>query len=151
VTDEKIYAEVRWDLMRYATSLVGADEAADVVSTVVTRALQRPGGLSGLRDAKPYLFRAISNEATTTSRRRARRLAANRVMAGSSGAQEVSSDAEVVDLLMSLPPRQRAALFLVGYEGYQPSEAATLLGCRPGTVRRYLFLARRKLREVLDG
>lgn len=51
---------------------------------------------------------------------------------------------------MALPERQRAAVFLAYYEQYTPTEIATLMGCRPATVRRYLHLARRKLREVLD-
>lgn len=28
--------------------------------------------------------------------------------------------------------------------------AAELMGCRPGTVRRYLHLAHRKLKEMID-
>lgn len=149
VTDAEIYAELRWDLMRFATSLVGVDDAADVVSVVVTRTLRRPGGLSGLTDAKPYLIRAVSNEARSLHRTRARGVDARRaVVAPVAG--EMNPDSGVFDLLMSLPPRQRAALFLVGYEGHDPSEAARLMGCRPGTIRRYLFLARKRLRGVLD-
>jgi RNA polymerase sigma-70 factor (ECF subfamily) len=135
--------------MRFATSLVGVDDAADLVSAVVTRTLRRPGGLSGLNDAKPYLIRAISNEARSQHRIRTRQVKTRRaVVAPAAG--EMKPDSGVFDLLMSLPPRQRAALFLVGYEGYEPGEAATMMGCRPGTIRRYLFLARKRLREVHD-
>jgi DNA-directed RNA polymerase specialized sigma24 family protein len=34
--------------------------------------------------------------------------------------------------------------------GFSPSEAASVMDCRPGTVRRYLHLARNTLKEVLD-
>ena len=49
-----------------------------------------------------------------------------------------------------LPPRQRAATFLVYWEGHTPVSAAELMGCRPATVRRYLHLAHRKLEEMID-
>jgi DNA-directed RNA polymerase specialized sigma24 family protein len=38
----------------------------------------------------------------------------------------------------------------VYWEGHSPTEAAALMGTKPGTVRRYLHLARRKLEEALD-
>ena len=149
MTDAEIYSQLRWDLMRFATSLVGVDDAADLLSAVVTRALRRPGGLAGLTDAKPYLVRALTNEARSLHRTRSRRLDMSRSLVVPA-VDDSDTASGTLDLLMSLPPRQRAALFLVGYEGYEPSEAAALLGCRPGTVRRYLFIARQKLREVLD-
>lgn len=63
VNDAEVYAEVRADLMRYATALVGVADAADPVSNVVTRVLEHPGGLSALDDPKPYLMKAVLNEA----------------------------------------------------------------------------------------
>jgi RNA polymerase sigma-70 factor (ECF subfamily) len=50
---------------------------------------------------------------------------------------------------MDLPPRQRAAAYLVFFLEYSPTEAAELMGTRPGTVRRYLHLARKKLEEAV--
>jgi DNA-directed RNA polymerase specialized sigma24 family protein len=49
-----------------------------------------------------------------------------------------------------LPLQQRAAIYLVYWEGCEPTEAARLLGVQPGTLRRYLHLAREKLRRYLD-
>ncbi len=60
--ESEIYMSVRRDLMRYATALTGPDTADDVVSAVVTRALTRSGGLSGLREPKQYLMRSVLNE-----------------------------------------------------------------------------------------
>lgn len=57
---------------------------------------------------------------------------------------------DVIEVIEALPAQQRAAAFLVFYEEYTPSEAAALMGCRPATVRRYVHLARAKLRESLD-
>ena len=71
-----IYAKVRDDLMRYTVALVGPSEAEDVMSAVVTRVLGRPGGLSGLRQPKPYLMRAVLNEVRARHRTARRSLAA---------------------------------------------------------------------------
>lgn len=59
VTDREVYEEIAPDLMRYATALVGPDHAPNVVSTVVARALNRPGGLVGLDNCKTYLMKAV--------------------------------------------------------------------------------------------
>lgn len=147
VSDADIYAEVRLDLMRYATALVGVSDAADLVSAVVLRVLERHGGLTALDDPKPYLMRSVLNEARMRHRSWTRNRRAVAAMAG--GHVDPVHD-HVLELVMDLPPRQRAAVFLAYYEQYTPKEIAQLMGCRPGTVRRYLFLARRKLKEVLD-
>ncbi len=149
VSDREVYEQIAPDLMRYATALVGPDQAQDVVSTVVTRGLNRPGGLAGLDDAKTYLMKAVLNEATGLKRQRARRQTyPMATVPDNVGIPEVEVG-NVDDLVMGLPPRQRAAAYLVFYLEYTPSEAARLMGTRPGTVRRYLHLARKKLEGEL--
>ncbi len=148
MSESDIYESVRLDLMRYATALVGRNTAEDVVSTVVTRVLARPGGLGGLRDPKQYLMRSVLNEVRTRHRQSARQPVVQVIAL--EGAVQPADD-HVTDVIEQLPSQQRAAAFLVFYEEYTPSEAAKLMGCRPGTVRRYLHLARSKLREALDG
>lgn len=148
MSESEIYESVRLDLMRYATALVGQNTAEDVVSTVVLRVLCRPDGLDGLRDPEQYLMRSILNEVRTRHRQHVRRPV---VHTGVPDSAVQPVDDHVIDVIAQLPSRQRAAAFLVFYEEYTPSEAAKLMGCRPGTVRRYLHLARTKLREALDG
>jgi RNA polymerase sigma factor (sigma-70 family) len=146
--DDEVYAEVRWDLMRYATALVGVSDASDVVSAVITRVLGRQGGLVGLDDPKPYLMRSILNEVRMRHRssvRQARALARVGV-----GQEQTDENDHVLDQIMALPHQQRAAVFLAYYEQYTPTEIADLMGCRPATVRRYLHLARGKLKEAFD-
>jgi RNA polymerase sigma factor (sigma-70 family) len=144
--DAKVYQEVQHELMRLATALVGPSDAEDVVSTVVARVLERSGGLSGLDDPRPYLVKAVINEARSRYRT-ARRW----------DIQELSEDDlptvdyrdYLVDVVKQLPPRQRAATFLVYWEGHTATKAAELMGCRPATLRRYLHLAHKKLRESI--
>jgi len=139
------------DLMRYATALVGVSDAGDVVSSVVTRVMAKDG-LVGLDEPKAYLMRSILNEVRMRHRSRSRETRAVSALKAD-GPQQRHEDHidHVLDLIMDLPPRQRAAVFLAYYEQYSPTEIAELMRCRPGTVRRYLHLARAKLKEVING
>jgi RNA polymerase sigma factor (sigma-70 family) len=144
VTDEEIYRKNKDDLIRYASVLVGKSEAEDVVSTVVLRILRRRP-LEDLEEARAYLFRAVLNESRT------------RLIRSRSISEIVDYDAtpasdlrpEVLVAVMNLPVRQRAATFLVYWSDLTVQEAARLMGIGPGTVKRYLFLAKRTLRGVL--
>lgn len=147
MNDAEVYAAVRMDLMRYATALVGVSDAGDVVSAVVTRTFGRRGGLAGLDDPKPYLMRAVLNEARMRHRSERRRERAVARLGSDEGAPEFD---HVLDLVMALPPRQRAAIYLTYYERRNAVDVGELMGCRPATVRRYLYLAREKLRGALD-
>jgi RNA polymerase sigma factor (sigma-70 family) len=134
----------RGELVRYATVLVGPDTAEDVLSTVVERVLRRPGGLAGLRDARPYLYRAVLNQ----SRNHLRSLNHRRGWADPA-VTPPEARPEVVSAVAGLPERQRAAVYLRYWRDLPVAEVAGLMGCRTGTVKRYLRLAHRRLRGVL--
>lgn len=145
--DELIYNRLSGELVRYATALVGPDSGPDLLSVVITRILAKRS-LSDLDDPRLYLLRAISNEAKTHQRRYARRQVVQLVTPNTVPAVELDT---ALDVVMDLPVQQRAATYLVYWLQFTPSEAATAMGCQPGTVRRYLHLARRRLEEVLDA
>lgn len=147
-SDAKAYQELRFELTRLATALVGPSEAEDVVADVVVRVLERPGGLSGLKDPRPYLVKAIINEARSRFRKRKR--VDDRPVRNEEDSPAADYRDQLVEVVSTLPPRQRAATFLVYWEGHTSVSAAELMGCRPATVRRYLHLAHRKLEEMLD-
>lgn len=137
--------------MRFAASLVGPDMADDLVSEVFVATLRRRS-LTSLDNPQAYLMRAVLNRARShgrhvlMSRAKLALLPADRHVDAPSF--EVRSD--VVDTVAALPPRQRAAIFLVYWEDLTPTEAANVMGVRPATLRRYLHLARSKLRRHLD-
>jgi RNA polymerase sigma factor (sigma-70 family) len=144
--DEMIYNTLSGELVRYACALVGPDDGPDLLSVVITRVLAKRR-LSDLRDPRLYLFRALGNEARSHRRRYARRQVVQLTP------QEVLPEYEMdtaLEAVMSLPAQQRSVTYLVYWLGFTPTEAAAAMGCRPGTVRRYLHLARTKLEEVLD-
>ena len=146
LTDAEIYAKNCDDLLRYAAILVGLDEAPDVVSTVVVRVLSK-GTLAGLREARPYLFRAVLNEARSVLRRRRPTWPLT--------SREIAEEPpelrpEVAQEVLALPCQQRAATYLIYWQDLTVAEAARLMGTTPGTVKRYVHLARKRLRGALD-
>ena len=143
--DETIYREHRDDLIRYAAVLVGPTSAEDAVSTVVLRILARRS-LVDLREARPYLFRAVLNECRTRLDRETNHSSLANVV----GSQQADPVPEVFEAVLMLPVRQRAATYLVYWVGMSVKETARLMGLRPGTVKRYLHLARRTLKGALD-
>jgi DNA-directed RNA polymerase specialized sigma24 family protein len=147
VSDSQIYAELKGDLVRYATALVGPDFAADVVSTVVVRVLSR-GTLSDLDEPRPYLFRAVLNEARSSARGRPRD---SDMIITDAALDEPNIHPEVIVAVLGLPAQQRAATYLVYWAGHTVTEASDLMGVGDGTVKRYLFLARNNLRGVLHA
>ncbi len=56
----------------------------------------------------------------------------------------------VLDVLATLPYRQRAALVLRFYEDRPDEEIAALLDCRPATVRSHIRRGLQAMRKVLD-
>lgn len=144
MNDEAIWNKHHEELIRYATVLVGPDEAEDVLSTVVLRVLQKRS-LVDLDDPRPYLFRGVLNEARSVGRRRSRRPIeiATEVL-------PPDVDPGILDAVRALPDRQRAAVYLTYWCDLPVAETASLMDCRAGTVKRYLYLARRRLKEVFD-
>ena len=56
---------------------------------------------------------------------------------------------ELLETVMRLPPKYRAAIYLFYYEGYATAEIAELLGTPEATVRTHLARGREKLRTML--
>jgi DNA-directed RNA polymerase specialized sigma24 family protein len=56
---------------------------------------------------------------------------------------------DVLEAVFRLPVRQRAATYLTYWVDLPTAETARLMDVGEGTVKRYLFLARRTLKGVL--
>lgn len=143
--DWAIYAEVKDDLIRYAAVLVGPDEAEDVVSSVMVRLLRRRS-LASLEEPRAYLFRSVLNESRGVLRSRGRRPLPSHGVTNPG----TEPDWDVVEAVAALPARQRAAVFLRHWADLPVDEVASLMGARPGTVKRYLHIAHRSLKGRLS-
>lgn len=142
--DGTLFARIRPDLLRYAAALVGPSDAEDVVMTVVRRTVRRTR-LSDLENPRGYLLKGVLNEA----RGRGRRLHTVSLDHHDLPAEADHGLIEVLDVLLGLPVRQRAAIYLHYWERAPIIDIAAAMGVRPGTVKRYLHLARKKLKGVL--
>ena len=60
-------------------------------------------------------------------------------------------DREVLAAVQALPERYRQAVYLRYYEGYEPAEIGTLMGCTASQVSTYLYRGKAKLRNMLGG
>jgi RNA polymerase sigma factor (sigma-70 family) len=139
--------------MRFAASLVGPDRASDLVSEVMVATLQQRT-LADLENPKAYLMQSVLNRARSMGRTlsRERRAISRMPVDAQAGVEPVDLllNADIVDAIAELPVQQRAAIYLVYWADLDASESAELMGIRPATLRRYLFLARNKLRKWID-
>jgi len=138
---------------------VGAtrDEAEDAAESVILEMLNRWGKIS---DPRAYARKAVvSNfiKQKTRPRRLIRRLVAFGEWTNGLD-HDLRQEAQltvwedrqwVLQLLDSLPPRQREAMKLIVDE-FSPAEVAILLGRNPDAIRQNLKEARRKLRNALS-
>lgn len=145
VDDASIWQQHKEELVRYATVLVGSDQAEDVLSSVIVRILRRPGGLLALDAPRPYLFKSVLNESRDRLRFRD-----GRAPWSESIVLPPDVRPEVIDAVGELPPRQRAAVYLRYWRDLPVAEVADLMGCTPGAVKRYLHIARKRLQGVLE-
>jgi RNA polymerase sigma-70 factor (ECF subfamily) len=145
MNEAEIWLACKDDLVRYAAVLIGPGDAEDVVSTVVVRVLSGRR-LGDLEDARRYLFKSVLNECRTRAVRRREGLS----LVDLPEPPPEEPRPEVLEAVLSLPMAQRAATYLVYWADLSVGETARLMGTRPGTVKRYLHLARGKLKGVLD-
>ncbi len=135
--------------LRYATVLVGPDDAHDVVADVFVR-ISQSTGWSGVGNPRAYLLRAVTNRASDLGRQRARR--ARRELSALAPAT-TSGTEPALDLrrqIAALSLSQRAVIFLTYWEDMTVPAIADLLGLSTGTVHRNLTRARTHLRKALQ-
>ena len=149
---QELYQTHFADLIKVAYLMTGSSAAAeDAVHEVFTRCLHRLGEIDHPRS---YLRAAVVNECRTRHRRRQRADDHRRRIEPQLVAEsEVSLPHEILetrDALVTLTPRQRAAVVLRYFVDVPDHEIAEILGCRPSTVRSLIRRALAQLREVLS-
>jgi RNA polymerase sigma factor (sigma-70 family) len=122
-------------------------DGSDLVQEALTRALARHPNLRGVRDPPAYLSVIVVNAARSWGTRAARR--SQLEVPQPEPSDPVTSDDDVLNLLMELPPRQRACLYLRFVDDLGVTEVARRLGCSTGTVKSQTSKALATLRRVL--
>jgi RNA polymerase sigma factor (sigma-70 family) len=137
------------ELVRFATGLVGPDDAPDVVSEAFVKAI-RSNTWNGIEHPRAYLYQVVTNEVRMRHRATMRRRARERKAAVDPVTYETDVRPEVLEAVGRLSPRQRAVIVLTYWEDLTPSAVAERLAISDGAVRRHLARARARLQEVLD-
>ncbi|MBI4258958.1 MAG: sigma-70 family RNA polymerase sigma factor [Actinobacteria bacterium] len=136
-----------------ACALVMIDRAAaeDVAAEAFARLWSHWGRIRGDDHAGGYVFKTAMRLAAREVRRRGRPAPVAR--AGGSEldpADTALSRRDVAVALSGLPMRQRQAVVLRDWAGFETSEVAAMLGMRESTVRVHLSRARERLRAALS-
>lgn len=130
--------------------LKNVPDAEDASQTVFRKVLEREEPFRDLEHEKAWLIVTARNECKNQLKHwwRTRR-------AGEEELETIpwqrQSDGELWQQLLSLPERERTALYLHYYQGYTTQETAELMGAKPATLRTWLFRAREKLRQRLEA
>ena len=146
---EEVIAAYENTLYRAALAVLGdAHEAEDAVQDAFLRYLEKAPDFPDTARERAWLLKVTVNGCKSRLRARKRRGTAE--LLDAYPAPDPDSR-EVLEAVMDLPARERAAVHLFYYEGYSTQEIAAILGQRPGTVRSHLSRARQALRERLKG
>ncbi len=166
--EELVY---RYDekVLSMAVSFVGdLDDAKDIYQEVFIRVLKALPKFEFRSRFSTYLFRIVTNVCLSHRRRNKKRVfipVEEEVEEDSSlnkhGGSPIApdqSDATVINNEIStrihsavgtLSPQQRTVFVLRHHEGFKLKEIARIMECAEGTVKKYLFVATRRLREQL--
>jgi RNA polymerase sigma-70 factor (ECF subfamily) len=145
---EPFFEEHRPGLFRALVVLTGdPSEAEELMQEAFFRVWERWGRVRDLENPAGYLHRTAVN-LFRSRYRRARYVAKRRLHLASEVVDplaQVEHRDSALRALSRLTPRQRAAVVTTVLLGYDVSEAAALLGIRPGTVRTLVSQARERL------
>lgn len=130
--------------------LKNAPDAEDASQTVFRKVLERKEPFRDLEHEKAWLIVTARNECRNQLKHwwRTQRAGEEELEAIPWQRQ---SDGELWQQLLSLPERERTALYLHYYQGYTTEETAELMGAKPATLRTWLFRARGKLKQRLEA
>ena len=130
-------------LYRAALAILGdPQEAEDVVQEAFLRLWEKDPAFESPAHQRSWLLKVTVNGCKSRLRAPWRRRTAPLLESYPAADEEEQA---VLEVIQSLPTKDRAALHLYYYEGYQTAEIAAMTGWREGTVRSRLARARDKL------
>jgi DNA-directed RNA polymerase specialized sigma24 family protein len=122
---EAEYSRNLHDLVRFATALVGPDDALDVVSEAVTSTLAGHK-LSEVMDVRAYWFRAVANRSASWHRSGSRRRHRERASVTLATPVEAASADRARDLLSVLSAQQRVVVYLTYWHDWDPATISSV-------------------------
>lgn len=147
--EEQAYRLYARELTEYATTLVGPFDAADVVTDACLRAFQSKGWPE-VANRRAYLYRTVFSVANDHHRSTLSRRLREMKTAPRDAVPATEVDIDVLSAVARLSVQQRAAVYLTYWVDLTPDEVAARMGVSPGTVKRHLARARKRLGEWLS-
>lgn len=126
-------------------------DSEDLAQETFIRAFRQIGSFRGDASFSSWLYRIAINTCLNWKKAGQRREVMHQELTASEN--EPATDhvlaERVQEALLALNPKQRAAIVLTTYDGLNHAEAARVLGCSETTVSWHIFMARKKLKEIL--
>lgn len=144
-------AVLQYENTLYRTALailVDIHEAEDAVQDTFLKYLEKAPAFESSEHEKAWLIRVAVNGCKSRLRSPWRKRSAPLL---DTYPANYEGERETMEELLALPAKDRAAVHLFYYEGYQTGEIARMTGEPEGTVRSRLSRARGKLKTLLEG
>jgi RNA polymerase sigma-70 factor (ECF subfamily) len=128
-------------------------DAEDLAQDVFIQAFRKLHSFRGEAQFSTWLYRIGINTCLNWKKSQQRRAQLHHEWAQQPHETAGRSDelaVRVQEALLTLPPKQRAAVILTTYEGMNHAEAARALGCSETTVSWRVFMARKQLKKWLQ-
>ncbi|MBR9974809.1 MAG: RNA polymerase sigma factor [Bacteroidetes bacterium] len=149
----QLYATHKQGVYLYCTRFLGDRPAAeDIFQEVFLNFLERVRGGGDIENVLGYLLRSARNRCLNVIRDRKYPKDVDELEEFLPGGEDVSVG-EYEDLecaLQQLPATNREALLLCEYQGYSYDEIASITEVPVTTVRKRIFRARQRLRQILS-
>ncbi|MEQ1932966.1 MAG: RNA polymerase sigma factor [Fimbriimonadaceae bacterium] len=139
--------------------LRNSDDAVDAVQETFIKAYKAIGSFDESRPIKPWLCRICGNcciDVVRTRKERTESLDQHEYMLvdPTSGPDQVATDGDrdeaIAKAIDRLPPRYRQIVVMRHYRQMEVSEISSVLGTPEGTIKSWLFRARRQLKQELS-
>jgi RNA polymerase sigma-70 factor (ECF subfamily) len=134
-------------LYRTALAITGnMSDAEDIVQEAFLRAYERAPDFEIEEHEKAWLIRVTVNLCNSRLRSPWRKRIVSLLESYPASEPE---QYELLKQIMTLPPKYRAVIHLLYYEGYSSKDISELTGQKESTVKSHLTRARQKLKSIL--
>lgn len=130
--------------------LKNVPDAEDACQTVFRKVMEREEPFRDPEHEKAWLIVTARNECRNQLKHWWRTARADEAELEGL-AWEQPEDGTLWELLLSLPEKERMAIYLHYYQGYSTQEAARLMAAKPATLRSWLSRGRGKLKTMLEA
>lgn len=147
--NEHVYRTYASELTQYATGLVGPADAPDVVTDACLRAFSAKTWPE-VANPRAYLYRTVLSVATDHHRSTLSRRLREMKSSDPRTSPPTEPDVDVLVAVDRLSIQQRAAVLLTYWADLPVEAVAERMGISPGSVKRHLARARKRLKEWLS-